>query len=72
MSSQKENTPHSKERGKSKKQAGDETEKLLMMDLLHKYNDIKDATQKVLGALAVLEGVTVKEMHEKYNLPLDS
>lgn len=39
-----------------------------IMKALHRYNDIKDATQEVLGRLAILEGVTVAEMHRKYNL----
>ncbi|XP_026821446.1 DNA repair protein SWI5 homolog isoform X2 [Rhopalosiphum maidis] len=39
-----------------------------IMKALHQYNDIKDATQEVLGRLAILEGVTVAEMHRKYNL----
>jgi len=43
-------------------------EKDEIMKALHKYNDIKDATQVVLGRLAILEGVTVAEMHRKYNL----
>lgn len=42
------------------------------MQLMHQYNDIKDATQVVLGKLSNLEGVTLKEMHLKYNLPLDT
>lgn len=50
----------------------DERDKAELMDVLHKYNDIKDATQKVLGALAMMEGATAKEMHVRYNLPLDS
>lgn len=43
-----------------------------IIKLLHEYNNIKDATQIVLGALANLEGVTIKQMHLKYGLPLDS
>lgn len=43
-----------------------------VMMLLHKYNETKDAAQIVLGALANIEGVTVKEMHNKMGLPLDS
>lgn len=35
---------------------------------LHRYNEIKDAAQLVMGRLAELEGVTVKEMHEKYEI----
>lgn len=40
------------------------------IDLLHRYNDIKDIAQIVMGRLAELEGVTVKTLHQKYNLPL--
>lgn len=39
-----------------------------IMKALHHYNDIKDVTQTVLGQLAILEGVTVAEIHRKYNL----
>lgn len=35
---------------------------------LHHYNNIKDATQIVLDRLANLKGVTVAEIHRKYNL----
>ena len=38
------------------------------IDALHEYNEIKDATQAVLGRLAVIDGVTTKELHEKYGL----
>lgn len=51
------------EKLKMKKKEKDE-----IMNALHQYNDIKDATQEVLGRLAILEGVTVAEMHRKYNL----
>ena len=40
------------------------------IDLLHRYNDIKDIAQIVMGRLAELEGVTVKTLHQKYNVPL--
>ncbi|EDS25910.1 predicted protein [Culex quinquefasciatus] len=64
------------ESGQKRKQNDDDDaerkDKERLMELLHKYNDIKDATQRVLGALAVHEGVTVREMHRRYNLPLDS
>lgn len=43
-------------------------EKDEIMKALHRYNDIKDATQEVLGRLAIVEGVTVAEIHRKYNL----
>jgi len=48
---------------KKKKQEKDE-----IMKALHQYNDIKDATQLVLGRLAIVEGVTVAEIHRKYDL----
>lgn len=50
----------------------DEERKKEIMELLHEYNKIKDSTQVILGALADIEGVTVKKLHQKYNLPLDS
>lgn len=40
------------------------------IDLLHRYNDIKDIAQIVMGRLAELENVTVKSLHEKYGAPL--
>lgn len=51
------------EKMKEKKKEKDE-----IMKALHRYNYIKDATQIVLGRLADVEGVTVAEMHRKYNL----
>lgn len=42
-----------------------------IMDLLHEYNDIKDAMQKIIGALSMVDNVTFKSLHEKYNLPID-
>jgi len=48
---------------KKQKQKKDE-----IMKALHQYNDIKDATQIVLGRLAIMEGVTVAEIHRNYNL----
>lgn len=41
-----------------------------VMNLLHEFNEVKDAAQIVLGALANLEGKTFKEMHLQYHLPL--
>jgi len=41
-----------------------------IMELLHDYNNIKDATQMVLGALATMRGVTVASLHEEFELPL--
>lgn len=39
-----------------------------VMNLLHQYNEIKDATQVVLGRLAAVEGQTLKEMHERFGI----
>ncbi|XP_017861088.1 PREDICTED: DNA repair protein SWI5 homolog [Drosophila arizonae] len=39
------------------------------MQLLHEYNNLKDATQTVLGALAQAKGVPIRDMHKMYNLP---
>ncbi|KAH8268817.1 hypothetical protein KR018_010469 [Drosophila ironensis] len=40
--------------------------------LLHEYNDLKDATQIVLGALATLKNVAVGSLYAAYNLPIDN
>ncbi|XP_054249390.1 DNA repair protein SWI5 homolog [Indicator indicator] len=40
------------------------------ISLLHEYNDIKDAGQMLLGKLAVIRGVTTKELYPKYDLEL--
>ena len=39
------------------------------MNYLHEYNDIKDATQVVLGALATMREVTIASLHKEFNLP---
>ena len=38
------------------------------IDLLHRYNDLKDAGQAMLGKLAELEGTTTRVMYAKYGL----
>lgn len=52
------------------KQAAANKEKI--MHALHEYNDVKDVTQIVLGQLADLYGVTVTELHKKFDLPINS
>ncbi|XP_034106535.1 DNA repair protein SWI5 homolog [Drosophila albomicans] len=47
----------------------EEKQKQKHMQLLHQYNDLKDATEIVLGALAQAKGLPVKEMYKIYNLP---
>lgn len=52
------------------KESGFQVEELqIHIDNLHKYNEVKDAAQLVLGRLAELEQVTLKEMHKKYSVP---
>ncbi|EDW73347.1 uncharacterized protein Dwil_GK16702 [Drosophila willistoni] len=41
-----------------------------LIQLMHEYNNLKDATQIVLAALAQSNGVSLKSMHKKYNLPI--
>ncbi|KAG0054744.1 swi5-like zinc finger protein [Gryganskiella cystojenkinii] len=41
------------------------------IDQLHKYNEIKDVGQIVLGKCAEIEGTTVKKQYENYGLNLD-
>ncbi|XP_056207991.1 LOW QUALITY PROTEIN: DNA repair protein SWI5 homolog [Falco biarmicus] len=36
---------------------------------LHEYNDIKDAGQMLLGKLAVIRGVTTKQLYPEYIRP---
>ncbi|XP_069465245.1 DNA repair protein SWI5 homolog [Ambystoma mexicanum] len=39
--------------------------------LLHEYNDLKDAGQLLLGRLAVLRGVTTKDLYKEFNLDVE-
>jgi len=41
------------------------------IDLLHRYNDLKDAGQAMLGRLAELEGTTTRAMYAKFDLDMD-
>ncbi|KAF7382572.1 hypothetical protein HZH68_015491 [Vespula germanica] len=38
-------------------------------NLLHEYNDVKDATQVVFDAVAQINNITVKSLHKDYGLP---
>ncbi|KAF9562416.1 swi5-like zinc finger protein [Mortierella alpina] len=38
---------------------------------LHRYNEIKDAGQIILGKCAEIEGTTIKEQYEKYGLDVE-
>lgn len=45
-----------------------ENVKHVQVQLLHKYNNIKDATQIVINHIANIEGTSVSEIHKRYNL----
>lgn len=47
------------------------TRKMEIMELLHQYNDVKDAAQVIIGALANVDTKTIKSLHEKFNTPKD-
>lgn len=56
---------------KTLKESGYKVEELQVhIDNLHRYNEVKDAAQLVLGRLAEIEQETLKEMHKKYNVPV--
>ncbi|KAL1288511.1 SWI5 [Ovibos moschatus] len=38
---------------------------------LHEYNDIKDAAQMLLGRLAVIRGVTTRELYPEFGLDMN-
>uniref|UniRef100_V9LHQ8 DNA repair protein SWI5 homolog n=1 Tax=Callorhinchus milii TaxID=7868 RepID=V9LHQ8_CALMI len=38
---------------------------------LHEYNDIKDVGQMLLGKLAVIRGVTTRELYNEFGLEVD-
>ncbi|GLB43543.1 putative swi5 [Lyophyllum shimeji] len=38
------------------------------IQLLHRYNEAKDATQILIGRLATLRGTTVRQIHEDLDL----
>jgi len=38
-------------------------------ELLHKYNETKDAAQFLIGKLATFKETTIKQLHAEYNLP---
>lgn len=41
------------------------------MKLLHDYNDVKDATQEIIGRLANVKGTTLESLHRSFDLPLN-
>lgn len=49
----------------------DEERKREKIELLHNYNDMKDNAQRILGALAELEGVSTGVLYKKLDLKFD-
>lgn len=49
----------------------EKSDKKTIMQLMHEYNDIKDATQIIIGNIAEIEQTTVTDIHRLLNLPLD-
>lgn len=43
-----------------------------IIEELHVYNETKDTAQIVLGKLAHIHGITIKEMHKKYDIDIDN
>jgi hypothetical protein len=41
------------------------------LELLHRYNFVKDLTQDIFGKLAQQEGCTLKELHIEYDVDLE-
>ncbi|XP_041482181.1 DNA repair protein SWI5 homolog [Lytechinus variegatus] len=48
-----------------------EDELQLHIKKIHEYNELKDMTQMLLGRIAMLEGVTTRELHEEMGLGED-
>ncbi|XP_017059968.1 DNA repair protein SWI5 homolog [Drosophila ficusphila] len=46
-----------------------DTQKKKVIELLHEYNDLKDATQLILGAMATIKSVPIRSLYGTYNLP---
>lgn len=42
--------------------------KIISVELLHRYNEIKDATQVVIQHIANMEEITVTEVHRRMGL----
>lgn len=42
--------------------------KPIQVQLLHKYNDVKDATQVVINHIANIEGTSISEIHKRFDL----
>ncbi len=45
-----------------------ESEYKKYIDSLHRYNDVKDVTQSLLGKLAEMTQRTITELHEEFGL----
>lgn len=45
--------------------------KMQIRNLVHNYNEMKDAAQIFIGALANIDGLTIRRVHENLLLPLE-
>uniref|UniRef100_UPI00358E0155 DNA repair protein SWI5 homolog n=1 Tax=Myxine glutinosa TaxID=7769 RepID=UPI00358E0155 len=43
----------------------------LHIEKMHEYNEVKDVAQMLLGRLAMVRGVTTRDLYEDYNLQLE-
>ncbi|XP_038046569.1 DNA repair protein SWI5 homolog [Patiria miniata] len=41
------------------------------IEKMHEYNELKDTGQMLLGKIALVEGVTTKDLYERFGLNLD-
>lgn len=48
-----------------------EQSRLATIELLHRYNAVKDATQTVIGVVADFKQCTTAAVHKELDLPLD-
>ncbi|XP_044003096.1 DNA repair protein SWI5 homolog [Aphidius gifuensis] len=60
------------ELAKLKNELNDGSSMVDTMNALHEYNDIKDAAQVVLGAIATMHGVTIASLQKDFDVPCDS
>lgn len=44
---------------------------MIIVDRLHAYNDLKDAAQMLMGRMAEIERVTVRDLYERYGVDLE-
>lgn len=55
----------------SLREEGITTDTSAEVQALHKYNEMKDLTQHIIGILATIKCTTTADIHKRFNLPLD-